>query len=158
MIKILFICLGNICRSPIAEYVFIHIAQERGIHNIHADSAGPSGWHAGEFMHCGAADILDGLGIDSHDFVSQKVPTDALDKYDYLIVMDEANLHDVRRLLGESDKIFKITDVLPENTHYDHVPDPWYTGNFNETHTIVSQCCEILLERLARGDTPVQAA
>ena len=99
MKKILFICLGNICRSPMAEYLFRAMAAERGI-AVQTASAGTSGWHDGEGMHCGTADVLDGLGIASQDFVSRKIKKSDLNDYDYLIVMDDSNLRDVEKLFG----------------------------------------------------------
>ena len=145
MKKILFICLGNICRSPMAEYLFRSMAAERGI-PVHTASAGTSGWHDGEGMHCGTADVLDGLGIASHDFVSRKLKASDVRDYDYLIVMDDSNLRDVEKLFGrQPEKIFKINDLLPKGSGYDHVPDPWYTGNFNETRAILTACCDVLL-------------
>lgn len=151
MKKILFICLGNICRSPMAEYLFRSMAAERGI-PVHTASAGTSGWHDGEGMHCGTADVLDGLGIASHDFVSRKLKASDVRDYDYLIVMDDSNLRDVEKLFGrQPEKIFKITDLLPKGSGYDHVPDPWYTGNFNETRDILTVCCDVLLTRLQNG-------
>ena len=152
MKKVLFICLGNICRSPMAEYIFRAQAAERGL-AVEVASAGTSGWHDGEQMHCGTADILDGLGIDSRDFVSRKVPNDALSQYDYLIVMDDSNLRDMEKWVGKQpEKLFKITDVLPKGAKHQHVPDPWYTGNFVETREIISECCAILVERLLRNE------
>ncbi len=150
MKKILFICLGNICRSPMAEYIFRDMAQQRGI-AIQTASAGTSGWHDGEFMHCGTADILDGLNIDSRAFVSQKLKKSDFLDYDYLIVMDDNNLRDVQKRFGKHDKIFKITDLLGKSSLHDHVPDPWYTGNFNETRDILTACCQELLNRLSDG-------
>lgn len=151
MKKLLFICLGNICRSPMAEYLMRDIAAKRGL-MIEVDSAGTSGWHDGEQMHCGTADVLDGLGIDSHDFRSSKVPKDALSRYDYLIVMDDNNLRDVMQQFGQlPEKIWKITDLLPSDSPYNHVPDPWYTGNFQETHRILSQCCERIADKIQQG-------
>lgn len=151
MKKILFICLGNICRSPMAEYLFRSMAAERSI-AVHTASAGTSGWHDGEGMHCGTADVLDGLGIASHDFVSRKLKASDVRDYDYLIVMDDSNLRDVEKLFGrQPEKIFKITDLLPKGSGYDHVPDPWYTGSFNETRDILTACCDVLLTRLQNG-------
>ena len=151
MKKILFICLGNICRSPMAEYLFRSMAAERGI-PVHTASAGTSGWHDGEGMHCGTADVLDGLGIASHDFVSRKLKASDVRDYDYLIVMDDSNLRDVEKLFGrQPEKIFKITDLLPANSPYDHVPDPWYTGNFNETSRILTACCTALLDKIEKN-------
>ena len=151
MKKILFICLGNICRSPMAEYIFRDMAAQRGF-PVHTASAGTSGWHDGEGMHCGTADVLDGLGIASHDFVSRKLKASDVRDYDYLIVMDDSNLRDVEKLFGrQPEKIFKITDLLPKGSGYDHVPDPWYTGNVNETRDILTACCDVLLTRLQNG-------
>lgn len=151
MKRILFICLGNICRSPMAEYLFRAEAQKRGL-AVEVASAGTSGWHDGEYMHCGTADILDHLGIESRDFVSSKVKSSDWEEYDYLIVMDDSNLADMEKRFGKNRKLFKITDLLPENSPYDHVPDPWYTGNFQETQRILQQCSEILVTRLQRGE------
>ena len=134
-----------------AEYIFRNMAAQRGI-AVQTASAGTSGWHDGEGMHCGTADVLDGLGIASHDFVSRKLKASDVRDYDYLIVMDDSNLRDVEKLFGrQPEKIFKITDVLPANSPYDHVPDPWYTGNFNETRDILTACCDVLLTRLQDG-------
>lgn len=150
MKKIMFICLGNICRSPMAEYVLRDMAAKRGV-VLEVASAGTSGWHDGEYMHCGTADILDGLNIDSRDFISSKVTRDDWQYYDYLIVMDNHNLVDMEKQFGKSRKLFKITDLLPENSPYDHVPDPWYTGNFVETREIIQQCCNELLTQIQLG-------
>lgn len=150
--KIQFICLGNICRSPMAEYLFKQIANERGL-NIHIDSAGTSGWHDGEFMHVNTAKILHQKGIDTSDFVSRRVSDHALKDYDYLIVMDDNNLHDMFKRFGKHPKkIFKITELLPTSSPYDHVPDPWYTGNFVETCQILSECCQILVDKLQKQE------
>ena len=80
MKKILFVCLGNICRSPMAEYILRDMAQKRGI-AVNVASAGTSGWHDGEYMHCGTAEILDGLSIESRDYRSRNIPADALQYY-----------------------------------------------------------------------------
>ena len=148
MKKILFVCLGNICRSPMAEYILRDMAQKRGI-AVNVASAGTSGWHDGEYMHCGTAEILDSLSIESRDFRSRKIPADALQYYDYVIVMDDNNLRDVQAALGNDKRIFKITDLLGEGSLHDHVPDPWYTGNFVETREIISACCRELLDRIS---------
>lgn len=148
--NILFVCLGNICRSPMAEYIFRHTAAARGL-EVQADSAGTSGWHDGEYMHCGTAEVLDGMGIDSRGFRSSKVRDDAFEAYDYVLVMDDANLRDMRERFGrQPEKLMKITDLLPAGGE-DHVPDPWYTGDFGQTRDILTRCCEELVRRLQEG-------
>ena len=94
MKKILFVCLGNICRSPLAEYMMRDTAAKRGL-MLETASAGTSGWHDGEGMHCGSADILDGLGIASNGFTSRRVRESDLDEFDYIMVMDDSNLADM---------------------------------------------------------------
>lgn len=147
MKKVLFVCLGNICRSPMAEYLFRHIAAEQQL-AVETDSAGTSGWHDGEPMHCGTADILDGLGISSQNFTSRRVHDQDWHNYDYLIVMDDQNLHDMeQRFERNPNKLFKITDLL-KDPNINHIPDPWYTRNFTETRDLLLRCCQILVTQL----------
>jgi len=149
--SVLFVCLGNICRSPMAEYVLRHRAREAGVaHRIRTDSAGTSGWHDGEGMHCGSLEILSDEGIDSSGFVSRRVRTQDLADFDYLLAMDDDNLAELEQRFGRHPgKIFKITDLLPDSG-YSHVPDPWYTGNFNETRRILTACCTVLLDKIEK--------
>ena len=147
--KVLFVCLGNICRSPMAEYVFRHCAEEAGVgHRIESASSGTSGWHDGENMHRGTQKTLQHHGISSLGFTSSKVKKSDFEHFDYLIAMDSSNLAELERLFGRHpEKMFKLTDLIPESG-YDHVPDPWYTHNFDETYTLVSAGSRALLKRL----------
>ena len=146
--RILMVCLGNICRSPMAEYVLRRQLQQAGLAaQVQVASAGTSGWHSGENMHQGSLKILQQHGIDPSGFRSRQLADD--DQYcDYLIAMDNNNLVELERLFGrQPDKIFKITDLVPA-LGYDHVPDPYYSGNFSETHRIVSAACAVLVKQL----------
>lgn len=148
--KILFVCLGNICRSPMAEFIMKDKVKKLGLSQyFQIDSAGTSGWHNGENMHCGTADILDQHKIESHGFVSSQVKKSDLDFYDYIVAMDDSNLSDLEKLLGKSEKIFKITALCPD-LGIDHIPDPWYTRNFTQTHQLLNECCEALLTKIIR--------
>ncbi|OAM35263.1 protein-tyrosine-phosphatase [Eikenella sp. NML96-A-049] len=148
-VKVLFVCLGNICRSPMAEYLCRSMAAARGL-PVHTASAGTSGWHDGEGMHCGSLEILSDEGIDSSGFVSRRVRTQDLAGFDYLLAMDDDNLAELEQRFGcHPGKIFKITDLLPDSG-YSHVPDPWYTGNFNETCRILTACCTTLLDKIEK--------
>lgn len=147
MTRILFVCLGNICRSPMAEYLCRHLATERGL-AVEVASAGTSGWHNGEDMHVGTRQVLQALGIDAHGFCSSQVEAADLTRYTHIIAMDDHNLAALRRLFGGVHAhVFKITDLVPE-LGYDHVPDPWYSGDFDETCRIVTAGCAALLAGL----------
>lgn len=151
MKKILFVCLGNICRSPMAEYLLRQIADERGL-NAKSASAGTSGWHDGEGMHQGTAKVLKGLGITSNDFTSRRVRDTDFAEFDYLIAMDDDNLRELEKRFGRHPKkIFQITELSPQSG-YSHVPDPWYTHNFEETRQLLTTCCTILADKLQRGE------
>ncbi|WP_373741056.1 low molecular weight protein-tyrosine-phosphatase [Neisseria sp.] len=147
--KILFVCLGNICRSPMAEYVFRHQAEAAGTaHRITSDSAGTSGWHDGENMHRGTLQKLAAQGIDNSGFTSSKVKKTDFDAYDFIIAMDDSNLAELERLFGRHpEKIFKLTDLIPESG-YTHVPDPWHTGDFDETYRLCEAGGKALLKKL----------
>lgn len=147
--KILFVCLGNICRSPMAEYVFRHQAEAAGAaHRITSDSAGTSGWHDGENMHRGTLQKLAAQGIGNSGFTSSKVRKTDFETYDYIIAMDDNNLAELERLFGRHpEKMFKLTDLIPDSG-YTHVPDPWHTGDFDETYRLCEAGGKALLEKL----------
>ncbi|MFC3873159.1 low molecular weight protein-tyrosine-phosphatase [Neisseria musculi] len=148
--RILFVCLGNICRSPMAEYVFRRLAADAGAaHRVQAASAGTSGWHNGENMHSGTLKKLRQHGIDPSGFASSQVKPGDCGRYDFLIAMDDNNLAELERLFGRRPgQIFKLTDLIPESG-CNHVPDPWHTGDFDETFRLVSAGSRALLDKLS---------
>src|SRR5262244_2724153 len=98
MVRVLFVCLGNICRSPMAEAVFAHKVRAAGLENkIEADSAGTGHWHLGEPPHPGTQRILRARNI-AFDHSARLLTRDDLDAFDYILTMDEMNLRDVRSL------------------------------------------------------------
>lgn len=148
-INILFVCLGNICRSPMAEYLMREKIKQAGLSDkIKTASAGTSGWHDGENMHCGTSETLELHGIDNTGFQSKKVQKAHWQQFDYLIAMDDSNLADLENLFGKhQEKLFKITALCPDLA-YDHIPDPWYTKNFQQTYDLLNQCCDTLLKHI----------
>lgn len=148
-IKILFVCLGNICRSPMAEFLMREKIQQAGLSDkIQTSSAGTSGWHDGENMHCGTAEVLDLHRIPSSGFISKKVRIADWHTFDYIIAMDNQNLQDLEALFGHHpDKLFQITTLCPD-LGYDHIPDPWYSKNFQQTYQLLDRCCDTLLNKI----------
>ena len=98
MVRVLFVCLGNICRSPMAEAVFLHKVRAAGLEDrIEADSAGTGHWHVGHPPHHGTRDMLNRSGIEYAHKARLVTPAD-LEAFDYILTMDNANLRDVQAL------------------------------------------------------------
>lgn len=138
MIRVLFVCLGNICRSPMAEAVMRKLVQEAGLESkITVDSVGTGGWHEGNPPHEGTLNILNRYGISSEGIVARQINVEDLTTSEYIIVMDETNLNDVKALgeLGQGTHLGKLCDFI-DNTNYEDVPDPYYTGDFDETYEL----------------------
>ena len=99
-------------------------------------------------MHQGTRKILAAHGIDHQGFTSSKVRSEDFDEFDFIIAMDDNNLAELEKMFGKHpDKIFKLTDLIPESG-YRHVPDPWYTGDFDETFRLVDAGSVALLKKL----------
>ena len=145
MIKILFICHGNICRSPMAESVMTHLVKQKHLeYNIQISSAATSREEIGNPPHYGTVNKLRQVGIPiiPHRAV-QMIKQDYSD-YDYLIGMDTANIRNMIRIAG-GDKDGKIYKLLSFAGSDRDVADPWYTGDFDATYRDVLAGCEGLL-------------
>ncbi|UFJ39532.1 low molecular weight phosphotyrosine protein phosphatase [Brevibacillus humidisoli] len=153
MIRVLFVCLGNICRSPMAEAVFQHLVEEAGLsEHIRTDSAGLGGWHAGAKPHRGTRQVLSAKGI-RHDWLTarQIVPAD-FEQFDYIVCMDEENLSELRRIAPQGKKVFRLLDFAPESNEQ-NVEDPYYTGRFEYVYQLVEAGCSSLLQRIREEHT-----
>ena len=149
-ISILFICLGNICRSPMAEMIMRHLTENAGLQDkIQVASAGTASWHRGESMHCATQDVLQKHNIKISPFTARAIADDALQHFDYIAVMDNQNLSDVEKILGKNpQRIFKLTNFISDT---DFVPDPWYDGRFEEVYDIIYRSCVAWLDSLQKS-------
>jgi protein-tyrosine phosphatase len=151
MIRVLFVCLGNICRSPMAEAVFRHQVKEAGLkHVISIDSAGTGDWHIGHPPHQGTRDILDRYQIAYDGLKARQVRPDDFYQFTYIIAMDDSNVVNLAAFapeFAENEKrasIHKLLDFT-SNRAITEVPDPYYTGKFQEVYEMVEESCSRLL-------------
>jgi protein-tyrosine phosphatase len=154
--RILFVCLGNICRSPMAEAVMRHqIEQAKLADQIIVDSAGTGDWHLGHPPHEGTREQLDQHHISHQGMKARLVTPDDFKTFDYIVCMDTNNLRDVRKLFfgeggvaaDESKRLFTFMELLPAKGMAD-VPDPYYDGNFPFVYDLVDSGCSELLNRV----------
>lgn len=140
MVKVVFVCLGNICRSPMAEFVMKNLAKD---YNISIESRATSSWEHGNPIHPGTQKTLKKHSISfDKQKGSQQISRQDLEDFDLILGMDAQNVKDLKRFSrGQFDhKIF----IFRESG----VPDPWFTGDFDETYDLVTTGCEKWLAQL----------
>lgn len=148
MIKILFVCHGNICRSTMVQYVFQYLVDSRGLQDLfYIDSAATSREEIGNGVHYGTRQKLREVGIPCGDHRAVQLQPRDYERYDYLIGMDGWNRRNMLRILG-SDPENKVHLLLDYTDHPRDIADPWYTGNFDETYEDVREGCKALLETI----------
>ncbi len=152
MYKILFVCHGNICRSPMAEFIFNDLLERRGITSARAESAATSTEEIGNPVHRGTVRVLSRLGIDCSKKRARQVTASDYDEYDLIVIMEEFNRSRLMRALKRSgDPQGKIHLLLDWSASPRDIDDPWYTGDFEKTFEEISEGCEGLLEELIRS-------
>lgn len=143
--KLLFVCLGNICRSPMAEFVMKDIVEKAGLaHLFEIASAATSMEEYGNPVYPPARRKLTEHGIDCTGKTSRQITKRDYEYYDYIVAMDQSNLRNLRRMLGE-DTQGKISLLMDYTSRPADVADPWYTGDFQATWDDVNEGCKELL-------------
>lgn len=153
MIKVLFVCHGNICRSPLAEYYFRSLIQKHGLSaRIQTASAATSTEEIGNPVHPGSRRILNRMGIDCSEKTARQIKKEDYTAYDYLIGMDEENIRNMKRFF-HGDPEGKIRKLLSYCGSSRDVADPWYTGDFEATKLDVTAGCDALMHALLQEET-----
>ncbi len=148
MTKVLFVCLGNICRSPMAEFVFRDMVQKQGLGDrFSAASAATSTEELGNPVHPGTQRRLAREGISTRGKTAVQLTRRDYQRYDYLIGMEQRNLSGMLRILG-SDPAGKVHRLLDFTDRPRDIADPWYTGDFDRTYDDVVEGCRGLLAHL----------
>ena len=148
MIKILFVCHGNICRSPMAEFVMKDMVKRKGLsEQFEIHSAATSTEEIGNPVYPPARRTLSEHGISCDGKIARRMTKGDYDYHDYIIAMDKKNIQNIERIVG-TDKDHKISLLLHYAGIDRDISDPWYTGNFEATWNDVVKGCKGLLEHI----------
>ena len=146
MVNVLFVCHGNICRSPMAEFLFKDYVKKRNVENLfHIESAATSREEIGNPVHNGTKRILHSLGIDCSGKRARQVKQEDMEEYDFIIGMDSYNISNLIRFFGTHNKIYSLLEFA--NMTKD-ISDPWYTGDFHKTYQDISKGLEAFYQYL----------
>lgn len=146
MIKIFFVCHGNICRSPMAEFVMKDLVKREGV-DAYIQSAATSREEIGNPVHHGTRRKLAQVGISSDGKFAVQMTKQDYEKYDLIIGMDDWNIKNIMRII-DSDPDGKVYKLLSFAGSDDDIADPWYTGNFDETYDDVLRGCAGLMQTI----------
>ena len=148
MIKILFVCHGNICRSPMAEFVMKELVRRAGREDeFLIESAATSREEIGNDIHYGTRTKLREMGIPFSRRVARQITNADYDKYDYLVAMDDENVYYMNRWWAPDDQ-HKIVRLLSFAGKTRDIADPWYTGNFDQTYDDILEGCTAFLKNI----------
>ena len=152
MVKILFVCHGNICRSPMAEFVMKDLVEKKGLSDVfYIASCATSREEIGNGIYPPAKRKLAENGISCAGKTARQMTKGDYDYFDYIVAMDHMNLRNMYQFVGE-DKDKKVSLLLDFTDTPGDVRDPWYTGDFDETWEDVNKGCSGLLEKILKTE------
>lgn len=147
-VRVLFVCLGNICRSPTAEALFRHSVKERGLEDSFSiESCGLGTWNLGQPPHPDTQAILKANNIPFDGMRAKQLSTDTINSYDYILAMDQSNVEGLLKQGVDRDKVQFLTDYV-ESREGEDVPDPYYHGNFDEVFALIREGVNGLLDHI----------
>jgi len=146
------VCLGNICRSPMAHGILDHLAKQNGL-DWYVDSCGTGGYHNGEPPHPNSTKVSNDYGIDITKQISRQITRDDLEEFDLILAMDTANFRDVKLMMTEEQQS-KLQMIL--NYAYPgenrQVPDPWYNHSlYEDVFLMIREACEAIIKRYSKS-------
>ena len=148
MIRIMFVCLGNICRSPMAEFVLKDLVKKQNLESeFYIYSSATSSEEIGNGVHYGTIRKLNQEKIPVEDRVAKKLKKEDYDKYDYIIGMEKSNIINILRIIG-NDKNQKVYRLLDFTNNPRDIADPWYTGNFDKAYEEILEGCKALIKKI----------
>ena len=150
MIKILFVCHGNICRSPMAEFVMKNLVAKAGLSDkFEIASAATSTEEIGNPVYPPVRRLLAKHGISTEGKTAVQLRRQDYDRYDWIVAMDTENLWGIRRILG-GDPAHKVFRLLELSDRPRDIADPWYTGDFQQTYDDLMEGCALLLDKVRK--------
>lgn len=149
MIKILFVCHGNICRSPMAEFIMKRLVGERGLTDMfEIKSAATSNEEIGNPVYPPARQMLEKHGIFCKRKRAVRMTRADYERYDYVVAMDWENIRGIKKIIGARDYLEKLSLLLDHTPYPGEVADPWYTRDFDEAWRTIDAGCKALLEEI----------
>ncbi|ANQ64659.1 low molecular weight protein-tyrosine-phosphatase [Staphylococcus equorum] len=147
MISVAFVCLGNICRSPMAEAIMRQRLLDRKITGLNVTSRGTGEWNLGQPPHEGTQNILTKNDIPFDNMISELFKAD--DDFDYIIAMDQSNVENIKQINSNiNGQLYKLLDFSDMNET--DVPDPYYTNNFEGVYKMVQSSCDNLIDFIVK--------
>ena len=151
MMRVLFVCYGNICRSPMAEFIFKEMVKKLGLENqFLIESKGTSGEEIGNPLYYLAEDILKKHNVSYEKRRAERLVAKDYQNYDYILAMEEENVEEIKRIVGEDTKK-KVYRLLDFTNNPKDIIDPWYSRNFEESYQEIYTGCKSFLEFILKN-------